>query len=265
MIKITKKLKKNDFQPMDYPVYKKEEADEQGLRYKAWNACKEGEYGLSDDNYVSECIYRKEYKGKVEYTYPYGRQWMSVWSKLEFEPHYRSNNFSTVSTKSYNDLEVTKKGASIAMDAYVAYKVAGLPPDWAQIGTLYRPDQDNPVIAAKRLFKTKQVKKMIQDKLKEILIDKNIDEGFVLDVIKDAIEVAKIKEDPGNMIRAAKELGDFLDMKPKQKEITESLEIDMTHQIQDSYKKQTKKLKATQTRKIDEEDNQDNGQKEQSE
>ena len=32
MIKITKKLKKNDFQPMDYPVYKKEEADEQDIR-----------------------------------------------------------------------------------------------------------------------------------------------------------------------------------------------------------------------------------------
>jgi hypothetical protein len=264
MIKITKKLKKNDFQPMDYPVYKKEEADEQGLTYKAWNACKEGEYGLSDDNYVSECIYRKEYKGKVEYTYPYGRQWMSAWSKLEFEPHYRSNNFSTVSTKSYNDLEVTKKGASIAMDAYIAYKVAGLQPDWAQIGTLYRPDQDNPVIAAKRLFKTKQVKKMIQDKLKDILIDRKIDEGFVLDVIKDAIEVAKIKEDPGNMIRAAKELGDFLDMKPKVTEKTDTLEIDMSHQIANSFEKHTKKLKATQTRKIDEEDNQDNGQEEQS-
>ena len=265
MIKITKKLKKNDFQPMDYPVYKKEEADNNGLKYKHWNASKEGEYGLSDDGYVAECIYRKAYGEKVEYTYPYGRQWLSAWSKLEFEPHYRSNNFSTVSTKSYNDLEVKKKGADIAMDAYVAYKIAGLQPDWEQIGTLYRPDQDNPVIAAKRLFKTKQVKKMIQDKLKDILIDRKIDEGFVLDVIKDAIEVAKVKEDPGNMIRAAKELGDFLDMKPKVTEKTDTLEIDMSHQIANSFEKQTKKLKATQTRQLDEETDKDNGQEEQSE
>ena len=40
------------------------------------------------------------------------------------------------------------------MDAYIAYKIAGLSPDWEQIGKIYRPDQDNPVIAAKRLFKT---------------------------------------------------------------------------------------------------------------
>ena len=83
------------------------------------------------------------------------------------------------------------------------------------------------------------------DKLKEILVDKEIDEGFVLDVMKDAIDVAKMKEDPANMIRAAKELGDFLDMKPKTKQVTESIEMDMTHQIEDNYEKARKKLKAT--------------------
>ena len=105
---------------------------------------------------------------------------------------------------------------------------------------------------------------MIQDKLKEVLTDKNIDEGFVLDVIKDAIEVAKVKEDSGNMIRAAKELSEFLDMKPKTKQVTESLEMDMSHQIADSYEKQTKKLKATQTRQIDEENNHYIGQEDES-
>ena len=95
------------------------------------------------------------------------------------------------------------------------------------------------------------------DKLKEILTDKEIDEGFVLDTIKDAISVAKVKEDAANMIRAAKELSEFLDMKPKNKQVTESLEMDMSHQIADTYEKQTKKLKATQTRLLDEENNQD--------
>ena len=255
MITITKKLKRNNFQPQTFRVYTKAEAKGEGLKWKHWGEAKEGEYGISDDGYVAECVYRKVYGEKVEYTYPYGRQWLTAWGKLEFEPHWKSNNFSTVSTKSYNDLEVQKKGADIAMDAYIAYKMAGLSPDWEKIGRLYRPDQDNPVIAAKRLFKTKQVKKMIQDKLKEVLTDKNIDEGFVLDVIKDAIEVAKVKEDSGNMIRAAKELSEFLDMKPKTKQVTESLEMDMSHQIADSYEKQTKKLKATQTRQIDEENN----------
>src|SRR5210317_727358 len=265
MIQITKKLKRNNFQPETFRVYTKAEAKENGLTWKHWGEAKEGEFGISDDGYIAECIYRKEYKDKVEYTYPYGRQWLTAWGKLEFEPHWKSNNFSTVSTKSYNDLEVQKRGADLAMDAYIAFKMAGKLPNWDTIGKLYRPDQQNPAIAAKRLFKTKQVKKMIQDKLKDVLTDKNIDEGFVLDVIKDAIEVAKVKEDSGNMIRAAKELSEFLDMKPKTKQVTESLEMDMSHQIEANFETQTKKLKATQTRQVNEEDSNNIGQQDESE
>jgi len=257
MIQITKKLKKNNFIPVTYPIYTKAEAKEKGLKFKHWGDAKEGQYGLSDDGYVAECIYRREYNGKVEYTYPYGRQWLTAWGKLEFEPHWKSNNFSTVSTKSYNQLETQKKSADLAIDAYLSYKLAGKSPDWDQIGKIYRPDQKTPAIAAKRLMKTKEVKKIMQDKLKDVLLDRQIDEGFVLDVIKDAIEVAKVKEDSGNMIRAAKELSEFLDMKPKSKQVTESLEMDISHQIADSYEKQTKKLKATQTRMLDEESNTD--------
>ena len=122
-----------------------------------------------------------------------------------------------------------------------------------KIGKIYRPDQKNPSIAVRKLFKTKEVKKIMADKLKEILVDKGINEGYVLDVMKDAIDTAKVKEDAANMIRAAKELSVFLDMQPKQKQVTESIEMDMSHKIANTYDKQTKKLKATQTRMLDEE------------
>ena len=72
-------------------------------------------------------------------------------------------------------------------------------------------------------------------------------------MIKDAIEVAKVKESSADMIRAAKELSIFLDMAPKTKQLTESLEVDMTHQIEDNYEKQRKKLKATKTQDVSEE------------
>lgn len=259
MIKITKKLKKNNFQPKEYTVYTQKEADSAGIQYKDWRICNPGEYGLSDDKYVSECLYRKEYRYNTEMTYPFGRQWLGKDRSLEFEPHWRSRNFNTVSTKPLGDIEARSKRAKLAVDAFLTYKMAGEQPNWDTIGNLYRPEQKNPAVAAKRLFKLKQVKKMVEEKLKDILLEKDIDEGFVLDVIKDAIEVAKVKEDSGNMIRAAKELSVFLEMTPKTKQLTESLEVDMTHQIQDSYETQTKKLKATQTRDIDEEDTKDIG------
>ena len=70
MITITKKLKRNNFQPQTFRVYTKAEAKGKGLKWKHWGEAKEGEYGISDDGYVAECIYRKVYGEKVEYTYP---------------------------------------------------------------------------------------------------------------------------------------------------------------------------------------------------
>ena len=248
MIKITRRLKANNFELTDYYVYPEREFKELGKKYKHWSKCSPKDWGISDDGYVSECLERNFYAQSTEMVFPFGRQWVTNTAKLEFEPHYYSKNYSNVSTKSYNELEAKKGRTDLAIDAYLSYKMAGISPDLEKIGRIYRPDQKNPVIAAKKLLKTKEVKKVMADKLKEILIDKEIDEGYVLDVMKDAVDVAKMKEDPANMIRAAKELGDYLDMKPKTKQVTESIELDMTNQIEDNYEKQRKKLKATQIR-----------------
>ncbi len=255
MIKITRRLKANNFESVDYEVFPKEEFKKLGKKYKHWNKCSPGDWGVSDDGYVAECLQRNIYGTSIEMVFPYGRQWVSKTGKLEFEPHYYSKNYSNVSTKTYAELESTRDRADLAIDAFLAYKMAGQTPDMEKIGRIYRPDQKNPGLAVKKLLKTKEVKKIMADKLKEILVEKEIDEGYVLDVMKDAVDVAKVKEDAANMIRAAKELSVFLDMQPKNKQVTESIEMDMSHQIADTYNKQTKKLKATQTRMLDEENN----------
>ena len=109
-----------------------------------------------------------------------------------------------------------------------------------QIGKIYRPDQAKPHIAAKRLFKLKETKQMIKDKLQEVLTEKGIDEGYVLDVMKDAVTVAQMKEDLSNMIRAADKLSEFLDMKPQKTQQTETLEMDISHQISNQFETQKK-------------------------
>lgn len=251
MIKITRKLKINNFKDTDYEIYPKEEFEKLGKGYKYWKKCKPGDWGISDDDYVAECLQRNIYATDVEMVFPYGRQWANKTSKLEFEPHYYSKNYSNVSTKTYAELEAKRDRAEMAIDLYLAYKMAGEKPDLAKIGKIYRPDQQNPEIALKKLLKTKEVKKIMTEKLKEVLLEKQIDEGYVLDIMKEAIDVAKVKEDPANMIRAAKELSEFLDMKPKSKQVTESLEMDLSHQIAATYERQTKKLKATKVRELE--------------
>ena len=247
MITIPRKLKINNFKEVDYEVFPKKEFK---LKYKHWKDCKEGEWGISDDGYIAQCLAVKTYASGVEMTYPYGKQWVTKTSKLEFEPHWESKNFNSVSTKSNMELELQKRRSKDVLDAYMTYIFAGKTPDFEKLGQMYRPDQKKPAWTVKRLLKTKGMKQMIKDKMKEVLTERGIDEGYVLDTIKDAIGVAKVNEDPGNMIKAAKELSDYLDMKPKAKTQTDTLELDLSHQIEANFEKQTKKLIATKTQEL---------------
>ena len=247
MITIPRKLKINNFQEVEYEVFPKKEFK---LKYKHWKECKEGEWGIYDDGYVAQCLAVKPYASGVEMTYPYGKQWVTKTSKLEFEPHWESKNFNSVSTKSNMELELQKRRSKDVLDAYMTYIMAGKTPDFDLLGQMYRPDQEKPAWTVKRLLKTKGMKQMIKDKMKEVLTERGIDEGYVLDTIKDAIDVAKVNEDPGNMIKAAKELSDYLDMKPKIKTQTDTLELDLSHQIEANFEKQTKKLTATKTQEL---------------
>jgi len=250
MITIPRKLKINNFETIDYPVYTKSEFHKP---YKHWKKCKVGEWGLSDDGYIAECLDVKTYATGIEMTYCYGKQWITDKGKLLFEPHWDSQNFSGTSTKSHMDLELQKRRTKDMLDAYMTYIMAGKQPDFNKLGQIYRPDHKEPSWSVKRILKTKGMKRMIKEKMQEVLTERGIDEGFVLDTIKEAIDVARVKEDSGNMIKAAKELSDYLEMKPKLKTQTDTLEMDLSHQISANFEKQTRKLTATKTQELPDE------------
>ena len=48
-------------------IYTKEEADEAGIKYKPWVECEKGEFGLSDDGYVTELMEHKVYSKDKNY------------------------------------------------------------------------------------------------------------------------------------------------------------------------------------------------------
>ena len=53
-----------------YKVYTKEEADTNNIEYKPWNEAREGEWGITDDNYVSECYSSKQLKKAMKSLLP---------------------------------------------------------------------------------------------------------------------------------------------------------------------------------------------------
>ena len=230
-----------------YPVYT---ADESEFDSVYWKQAQEGEWASTDDGYVAKCVGRKEYtdaKGRIKTLVKLtcGVQWVTNTANLLYEPNKEANIFSMVKPKPWQEREAKKSRTKNAVSAYVTQVVNGDKPDWEQLGKIYRPDQKSPPATVRRLFKQRIIKNMIEEKLKEVLISKGIDKGFVLDTMLEAIEIAKEKQDVSNILRAAENFVDLLEMKPNKKITTDTLQIDMTNQIMDQVETEEKKMVAS--------------------
>mgnify|MGYP003676183820 FL=1 len=235
---------------MTYPVYTKDEANEKQIIYKPWKECNAGDYGVSDDNYVAECIARNNYKDSIELQFVFGRMWLNKRARLLYEPRKESGNYATVSTNSWDFIESKKTRTQQAVDIYTRMLLGGGNIDWSIIGKAYRPDQERPDLTAKRLFKQEIVKQMVDKKIDKALQERGISEGDVLDVIADAIGLARVKEDPGTMLRGAEQYIRILDMLPKKAIQTDTMQIDMTSQIVDQIATEEKRVKLEQKKEI---------------
>jgi hypothetical protein len=231
----------------EYPVYTVEEAKFDSIY---WKQAQDGDWAKTDDGYVAECVSRKEYtdaKGRIKTLVKLtcGVQWVTNTSILLYERNRDANIYSMVKPKSWQEREAKKSRTKNAVSSYVAQVVNGQKPDWEQIGNIYRPDQKNPPATVRRLFKQEVIRNMIEEKLKEVLVSKGINKGFVLDTILDAIEIAKEKQDVSNILRAAENFIDLLEMRPNKKITTDTVQIDMTSQIVDQIETEEKKLIAS--------------------
>jgi len=248
---ITRKLKVNDFKEVVYPVYSTPEADEKGLEYSHWKDCQAGQLGVSDDGFVAECINIKIFKNAVEMQFPYGKMWLGDRYSLLYIPHKESGNYSQVTAKTYDEVEAAKSRTERAVQMYTTMFLSGEGIDWNILGEIYRKDEKRPDMSAKRLFKNEKVKAMVTEELKKVFDDKGISEGDVIEIITDAIEIAREKEDPGTMLRGSEQFIKLMDMYPNKSVQTETLQIDVSNKILDEIESEEKRLLATRTKEVE--------------
>tara|TARA_R100001082_G_C4363356_1_gene160513 strand:+ start:2358 stop:3107 length:750 start_codon:yes stop_codon:yes gene_type:complete len=241
MYVISRNLKKGR---KDFNIYDKSESKDNRIDYKYWKDCDADDYGISDDGYIGKCLSRKDYKSSTLVTMCYGVNWVNKSSKIFFLKNYGMGIYCMTNPKHWVEAELNKKRFKDTISAYVAQLTSSGKVDWNVLGNIYRPDQEIPAMTVKKLFKEEKVKSMVKDELKKVLTDKGINEDFVLDTILDAIEIAKVKQDPSNMLKASSELSDYLQMKPEKRVQTEKLQIDVSKQISNTIEEESKRLVA---------------------
>ena len=240
-----------------FDIFTKDVADSRGFAYIEWKHANEGDYALSDDGYIGECLSRKVYTDKKGRTKTFvkcahGVQWVTNQGKFMYEPNKEAGTYSHVKPSRWEDKEARTTRAKNAVTAYVSDIIQGNKPDWEMIGRIYRPDQQCPEATVRRLFKKQRIVDMVEKKLAELLIDKGITKEHALDLQIEAAEMARRKGDISNLLKVADNFMDLLSMKPGKVVTTDTMEIDMSSKIVDAIESEDKKMKLE--RKVEERD-----------
>ena len=235
---------KGDDAPTTYKIYRQKEADNENLEYKHWREAKEGEYGVSDDEFVAKVISKSVYNPSSIYVrYPYGYTF--------FNPKYNSTNLIASGRKANNTIsgktqwEVLTNGQKMKNLAMVYAQTMDY--DKTIEHVLENPSNNQKVMWKKRM-KKERFKDMVRDELQALLKDHGLTEAYTLELLEETIKKAKDKGDVTNLMRAVDNLQDMHGMKDKHLiKTTEQIEATSNTKLIDELRETEDKLIATKT------------------
>ncbi len=133
--------------------------------------------------------------------------------------------------------ELGKTRTKLVIKAYVRQLVSGKI-EWEKLGQMYRPDQQQPVWTLKRLLKTEETQRMVNEEIDKLLTDEGITAKFTIKKRKEVLEKAIEKNDLTNANRVLDSFEDKLDMKPKETKFLRTTQIDYKKYLEGYDKKE---------------------------
>ena len=208
-----------DGKAQEYKVYPLEEAIKLNLNVVPWKQARVGDWCLTDDNWVTECIRKRNYvdrdgKKSVSWTFSFTRVWSRSTHKLEYLPlRFTGRHYSGAD---WQETEAKKTRTKNVVKVYVKQILQGKV-DFSELGRVYRPDQKIPAATVRRLFRQDRIKEMIDKELDEIMAKRGLTREWVMATIKRAVEVAELDNQPASMLKGADMVAEYLEIKPDAK------------------------------------------------
>jgi hypothetical protein len=247
-------IKHKDIGSKTYEIYTKEEADKEGLEYNHWKKAREGEWALSDDEFVSKVIKRKSYPTNNKIDNVYLR---FAWGYTFYNPEYEGKKLKVKGRKSNTTMsgkrpiEVKAKQKRMQNLAMVYAQTMNTEDTIARVCGEVTSNEDRRV---KRYMRTEVFKDMVRKELTKLLSEHGMSEDYTLDLLDSTIKKAQDKGDVTNLMRAVENLQDMHGMKDKHLiKTTDTLEATSTTKLIDELREEENKLMATRTTISDEE------------
>ena len=237
-----------------YTVYRKNEAEENGIKFKYWKEAEEGEYAISDDDYVAKVITRKNYVAENGRASVYLR---FAWGYTFYNPKYASKKLVvagrktnvTFTGKSYIEVQSGQDKMKNLAEMFALKPDYDLAIEWA-LGAVTSSQRRK----WKRTMKTEVFKKMVREERQKLLQEHGLTEGYTLELLEEGIKIAKEKKDVSNILRAVENLQDMHGMKEKHMEKTvDKIESKSVTMIDDIVKEESQiEASRTTTKPLDE-------------
>ena len=247
----TIKINHKDIGLTEYPIYRQEEADKEGIQYKHWQKCNKGDWALTDDGYVATVIKKKSYfdhqkRESLYYRMPFGYiMWDPKYPNKKFNCGGRVAN-NTFSGKSWLNVKVNSEDyqalamwAALTEDRDVA------------IDQVYGPVSESKRRKLRRHMRTEVFKNMKRDEAQKLLTDNMMDANYFIDLMKKGVDIALKKEDVNGIRGFVNDGMEIHGMKDKETvTVTDKLEATQTRKLIDNINAEEDKLVASRTTKM---------------
>lgn len=244
-----------DVGPTDYIIYTEEEAKIASIPYKHWQKSEEGEYALTDDEYVARLIKKKEYEasdGRKSYyfRFPFGYiMWDSKYPKKKLNCGGRVTN-TTMSGKNWLEVRCNS-------DDYqdLAFWAAVTENRDVAIDKVYGSVSVSKRRKLKRHMRTETFKTMKRDEAQKMLASNMMDADYFIELMKKGVEIALEKKDVNGIRGFVNDGMEIHGMKDKETvTVTDKLEAVQTRALIDNINQEENKLIATRKKEVPIED-----------
>lgn len=205
----------------DYIIYTKEEADSKGIQYKYWlDAEKEGEYVLSDNDFVVPVIKIKDYmdyKGRVRRWYKFPLMDIFGLPRAKFEwnldrlLHGGYNNFKIPKTDKPSDVVYT------FLRTYLYQLIYEGKVDYSLLTKIITRGKSNAPWISKNLLRKGRIRSMLDKEVEAFFKKYNITQETVVQIYEKARQIAEEKGNSKDLISIADRYAEFLNMKEQNK------------------------------------------------
>jgi len=230
-----------------YNVYTRKEALEASIEAKHWVLCKAGDWGISDDHYVSECMERSEWVD--------GREIKRVRIKFPFEMHtllsFKKDGtlygnpellYTKDRSREWIRREMGRTRTKNLLELYIRMMLGRIPYSNEILIGAYRQDQKNPMKTIHMILRQPEVQNYIMNEIENILMAEGLTKRRGVAMLREAFDEAKVLGQPSVMRGVAKDIITLWGMDKTSKQIMNDGEVEAEYSVEQELLEQEKEF-----------------------